>query len=233
MREVERLYRLQELDDEIALCGKRIQECIGRRERLQRSLAEAQQARQEGEKALRRQEFQLHQAEGDLRALEKRLQGFQQRLYGGAIRSEKELSALQSEIEQGRQQKDALEEDILQQMLDLDDLQDHLQEMADAEPRKARECEATLQEIAVEEAALQGRITPLRETRAGLAAELQPASLVLYEQIRRERGGMAVARVVDNTCAGCRLEVAVLTRKAAMGEDLVRCEYCGCILHVG
>jgi predicted nucleic acid-binding Zn-ribbon protein len=232
MREVERLYRLQELDDGIALCERRLQEWTSRLQELQCSVAEVRQSQQEGEKALRVQEQCLRQTEGVLWDQERRLKELEKRLYSDAIRSEKEARALQSEIEQVRQQKDQLESEALQLMLDLDQKRARLDQEAEAEARKARECEGMAQEIAQQEALLCQQVEPLRASREQLAAEISPAALAVYEQVRRMRGGRAVVRVVDNACEGCRLEVALLTRKAALGETLVRCESCGRILFV-
>ncbi len=230
MREVERLYRLQELDDGIALCERRLQEWAGRLQELERALAELRRSRHEGEQTLHQQEQRLRQAEGALWEQEGRLKELEKRLYSDAIRSQKEAQALQAEIEQLRAQKDRMESEALQLMLDLDERRARLAEQAAAESRTVGDHEALVQEIARQEALLRQQVEPLQASRARLAAETSPAALALYEQVRRTRGGRAVVRVVDNACEGCRLEVALLTRKAAAGAALVRCESCGRIL---
>ena len=230
MREVERLYRLQKLDEGLLLGERRIQEWAGQRKRLEEGLERIRQAREESARMLRSQELRLHQAEGSLWEQENRLKELEGLLYSDAVRSEKELKALQSEIERLRQQKDALESDALQIMLDLDAHRARLEELSAEEERCRQEYEAFVQEVARQEALLRAELEPLRAEREKLAAEVSPYALVLYEQLRRTRGGLAVAQVVHNTCSGCHLEVPLLTRKAALGEALVRCEHCGRIL---
>ena len=230
MREVERLYRLQELDDGIALCERRLQEWAGRLQELQRALAELRQSHQEGEKARHLQEQRLRQTEGALWEQEGHLKELEKRLYSNTIRSEKEAQALQSEIEQVRRQKDRLESEALQLMLDQDEIRARLRREAEAVVARTGEYERMGREIAQQEAVLRAQAGPLQASRKQLAAEVAPAALAVYEQVRRARGGRAVVRVVDNACEGCRLEVALLTRKAAAGEALVRCESCGRIL---
>ena len=232
MREVERLYRLQELDDQLALHERKLQEWAGRRQALQQALSQAETARRAGEKALHEQERRLHQSERALKELEARLKEVEDRLYSETTRSAREAAAFQAEIEQLRRQKDGLEDEVLQGMLDLDEQCARLQRLVEEEGARTHEHEALARQADQEEAALQAQMARLREARAGLAAEVAPAALNLYEQVRRAHGGKAVARVRENTCAGCRLEVALLTRKAAMGDGLVRCEYCGGILYL-
>ncbi|MGB9722816.1 MAG: zinc ribbon domain-containing protein [Chloroflexia bacterium] len=230
MREVERLYRLQELDEGLALCERKIQEWAAQRKRLQEGLERIRQTRQESARMLRSQELRLHQAESALWEQENRLKELEGLLYSDAVRSERELQALQSEIEQIRRQKDALESDALQIMLDLDAHRARLEELAAEEERCAQGYETFAQETARQEACLREEMEPLRADRERVASEVSPYALVLYEQLRRTRGGPAVVPVVNNTCGGCHLEVPLLTRKAALGEALVRCEHCGRIL---
>lgn len=232
MREVERLYRLQELDDGLVLYERKIQEMAGQRKRLQEGLERIRNARQESTQRLHSQELRLRQTEGDLWEQENRLKELESRLYSDAVRSEKEVKAMQSEIDRIRQQKDALEVEALQVMLNLDAQRAQLEELAAEEERLSQEYEALVQESTQQEALLRREMEPLRAGRQQLAAEISPQALVLYERLRRTQGGPAVARVVNNTCSGCHLEVPLLTRKAALGEALVQCEHCGRILYL-
>lgn len=232
MRKVDQLWELQRLDDEIALLEQKVQEWVGRRHRQQQTLIRSQQIRQETEKKLRQQEQQLRQAEWTLEDVEKRLQTVEERLYSQAIRSAKEAEAMQTEIEALRAQQEALENTTLQQMLELDTLQVQVEEAIEAEERQAQSYESFLQTAAAEEKTLQEEIELLRKRRAAAAAEIDPPILRRYESLLQTKGGMAVAQVVENTCQGCHLEVAILTRKAAQEDALVYCEYCGRILYL-
>ncbi len=232
MREVERLYRLQELDDGLALCERKIQEMAGQRKRLQEGLERIRNARQESTRRLHSQELRLRQTEGALWEDENRLKELESRLYSDTVRSEKEVRAMQNEIDRIRQQKDALEVEALQLMLNLDTQRAQLEELAAEEERLSQEYEALVRESTQQEALLRQEMEPLRASRQQLAAEISPQALVLYERLRRTQGGPAVARVVNNACSGCHLEVPLLTRKAALGEALVQCEHCGRILYL-
>ncbi len=232
MREVERLYRLQELDNGLAMGERKLQELAEHLQRLEHAIEQVRDARAAGEEDLGSQEKHLRHAEGSLWEQETRLKEMEGRLYGGAIRSEKEAQALRAQIEQGSERKEELEDEVLQRMIDLDGLRGRLEELSAEEERRLGEYQAAAQEAAAQESALRQQLAPLQASREALAAEVSPGTLALYEQLRREHSGLAVAPVEDNRCAGCRLEVALLTRKAVLGEKVVRCEYCGRILFI-
>lgn len=232
MRQVDRLYRLQQLDDELALAEQSDEEIVVRRQELQQTLKAIRQSCRESEKGLHSDEQNLRQAEWSLQETEGRLKELSDRLYSSAIRSVKEATALEEEIAQLRQQKDKHESDILELLEELDQKRARQSQLAEEEARRTRESEASEQEIAEEEASLRKKTARLRQVRAALVQEIPAATLDLYDRIRQTKGGVAVARVEGKTCQGCRLEVALLKRKAAMGEELVRCETCGRILYM-
>lgn len=231
MSEIERLYRLQEIDEQLAMNERRLQELFARRRQMEQGLAEARAAREALEKAVVLGEQSLRRSESDLRDVESRLQELERRLYGGAVRSEKELTALQSEIEQLRRQKDTLESRALELLLDLDGRRGQARLAAEAEARQAHELETAGRAAAAEEAALREATASLRTARDEVAAQVSPRARALYEQVRHGTP-RPVARVLEGRCEGCRLDVALLTRKAALGGSLVRCENCGRILFV-
>ncbi len=103
MREVERLYQLQELDEGIALYERKLQEWGTRLQRVHRRLAEIRQVHKDGETTAHERETRLRQAEGALWAQESRLKELEKRLYSDTIRSEREAQAAQTQIEQVRQ----------------------------------------------------------------------------------------------------------------------------------
>lgn len=229
MREIERLYRLQELDEELAAGQQELQELAGRRREQEQALLQACAERARLERELLGREHRLRQAEGALSQVETRLREMEAGLYGGALRSEKEMAARQAELEHLRHERDDLESRALQQMLELDEAREAAHRAAQAEADREREAEQARGEAAEAEAALQERLLPLRAAREALVAEVAPSALALYERVRQTTG-RPVARVVGNRCEGCRLDVPLLTRKAALGESLVRCENCGRLL---
>ncbi len=232
MRTIERLYRLQELDSGLALYERKRQDWLSKCQRLEKAVADLRHLQRQGEASVREQEKAVRQAEGELLELETHRQSLEQRLYGGTVRSEKEAAAVQGELEQLRRRKEELEDQALQRMIGLDERRGLLDKLGQQESQLAREQETVVQEAAAQEDLLRKQVEPLRTAREQLAAEIPPAVLQIYDQLRRTHGGPALAPIVENSCGNCHLELAVLTRKAAAGETLARCEHCGCILYL-
>ncbi|MBN1484089.1 MAG: hypothetical protein JXA37_05155 [Chloroflexia bacterium] len=232
MRPVEQLWQLQQIDDEIAAREERLKEWAAHRQKRAQSLSQARESFAHRRQELQQQQVQLRQLELDLQDMESRLQKMQQRLYSNAIRSPKEASALQAEIEQLRQQKSAVEDQILELLLEVDEQKVALQGLEREEGQALEELEAGRQQAAHQEAQISEQIEQLQHRRTEQVESIPSPALDRYEQLRRTLG-QAVARVQGSTCEGCHLEVALLTRKAALlGDELVRCETCGRILYV-
>jgi predicted nucleic acid-binding Zn-ribbon protein len=71
-----------------------------------------------------------------------------------------------------------------------------------------------------------------RETeRVAAAARIDPDTLELYEDLRRQKKGVGAAALVDNVCQGCHEQLsAVELDKVRHTQDVPRCEYCRRIL---
>ncbi len=101
-------------------------------------------------------------------------------------------------------------------------------ELADMEARW-RDEQAALRN---EQAQLTQAVAELLDRRATIAQEVSPATLARYDELRKSRRGLAVARVDRNTCLGCRTTVATAQVQTARHGDLAFCSSCGRILYV-
>lgn len=229
MRPVEQLLRLQELDDQIALQTARLHSCAMRRADAERKLASCRRAVEEQESALRNEELRLRKAERALQETEEQLRESESRLYSAAVHSPREAQALEAQIEQLRARRGQLEDEALGCLLALDGMRERLDRLRQEMELACAHYRTTLEHLQAEEAACETERQRLVSERTAQASAVSPALLQLYEQIRASHG-RAVARIEGTACSNCRLEVALLTRKAALGEALVRCENCGCIL---
>jgi len=82
-------------------------------------------------------------------------------------------------------------------------------------------------ELAQVEAELQAR----EAERGAAAARIDPDTLELYEDLRRQKKGVGAAALIDNVCQGCHKQLsAVELDKVRHTSDIPRCEYCRRIL---
>jgi predicted nucleic acid-binding Zn-ribbon protein len=155
-------------------------------------------------------------------------------MYSGSITSPRELQAMQSEIEQLRRHQRALEDRELELMEGQESIDAELGVLVDlggaAEP-EARAARAVVEE---QEALIDAEVATETEARSIAAADIPANLLALYDGCRAAARGVGVARLVGNSCQGCRLtipstEVARI-RKAGPDGDVAHCDNCGAIL---
>lgn len=226
-----KLYRLQQVDSQLDQCHARLQEIeaiLGDDRALVQARAQVEQAAavlDEKRKALRR-------AEENTRAQHQKIKQTETRLYSGAVTDTKELQDLHREAAALKRFLTVLEDRQLEAMLVVDE--------AEAAEKEAREALETLQASWVEQTAslrgeqssLQKDVARLEAERQAAAASIPPEQLQEYEHLRRQRGGVAVAQVVDKTCAACGSTLnAALLQAARSPTQTTRCSFCGRILY--
>ncbi|MEJ5868179.1 C4-type zinc ribbon domain-containing protein [Pseudokineococcus sp. 5B2Z-1] len=177
-------------------------------------------------------EREVARAEKDVDLVRQRAARNQQRLDSGAV-SAKDAAALVSELESLARRQSALEEVELEVMerqevaqTSLVGLEQLLAEV-DAEAEQAREALRT----AVTE--IDRDVESVRADRERVAGGVSDELLAVYEESRREHGGMGAAPLRARRCEGCRMEqntVALGRLRSAPEDAVLRCEECDRIL---
>ena len=231
MRKVEVLRDLQEVDGALDQARDRLRqiaERYGRREELDALAA----ARDEARAALRRRHAEQQDLELEIEKLRSKLKADSDKLYSGRIHSPRELGDLSKEVQQDTRQVSAGEDRLLA-------LFDEV-EAAEVAARQAEEAYAQAEaswkrqqaEMAAAKRELDAQVAQLSARRGELVPQADPASVRLYEGLRRSRGGLAVARIQQRTCQGCRIALpSSEEQKARTSNDLVTCGSCGRILY--
>lgn len=223
---------LQEIDDEVAGLEAAIADIDGRLAHSE-PLAAAEAAFAEADaryQALRRSQRAL---EADVAALDAKITPEEKRLYDGSVRNPKELTAIQHELEHLKAQRSQLEDRLLAVMEEFEaaDAARRAAEAALAAARREREQEVAALEA--RRAQLASALAAALARRAGQVDRIHPASIRLYEDVRRRRG-TAVARIQGSTCSGCRVAIPESVRRKAFDPaTLAQCPNCERILYIG
>jgi predicted nucleic acid-binding Zn-ribbon protein len=205
--------------------------------RLPAAIAAVHAAVAESKKAADTVKAGLEDARKSQRAKEKDLednrvkrQKFEGQLY--QVKTNKEYSAVLVEIDEVKQEKSRIEEEILTFM----ELQERLAgDLKEAEGRwKEREAEGRTEEATLQERLreVDAQLEQVRKERAGLAAPLPAVVLADYDKLLRHRG-VAVAEVVKpNFCGGCRVTITPQRLQDLRQQNaLIHCESCGRYLY--
>jgi len=228
-----KLHRLQQIDSQLDQLRSRLR---GVEVALADSslLLQAKEQFKQTETNLDAARRQLHRAEEAVKAQRIKIDQTESALYGGKVRNPKELQDLQNESASLRRYLSVLEDRQLEAMISLEEAE--LDHKTSIELLEATQTNTENQNRALlsEQAYLRQEELRLENERKAAASALQEDDLELYLQLRRVRQGVAVARVVDNTCSACGSTLSAAQLHAARSlNQIIRCNSCTRILYGG
>ena len=206
--------------------------------RLPREIAAIHAAVEDAKKNAEQAKARLDAARKDQRAKEKDLAVVQAkrskneaRLY--EVKTNKEYSAVLIEIEEIKQEKARMEEEVLVLMEAQERLTGDIRE-ADAR-FKQRESEGRGQEATLKEQlrGIEANLAGVRTERKELAGKLPANILADYDRILRARAGLALVPVTKpNFCGACRMTITPQRLQELRAQSsLIPCESCGRYLY--
>ena len=169
--------------------------------------------------------------EKDLEVVQAKRSKTEARLY--EVKTNKEYSAVLAEIEDIKQEKGRVEEEILVLM---ESQERTAADIKDAEGRyKTREAQGKQEEAAFQAKLreVETELAGVRTERGELTRQLPAAVLADYDKLLKARGGLALAQVVKpNLCGGCRMTVTPQRLQELRAQSaLLPCESCGRYLY--
>ena len=229
---IKKLYELQEVDWKISAHEKSLTEV---RDRLADESAQvsARTQLEALDAKLAERTPQRRQAERAVQQSEEKLQELEKRLYGGAVTNPKELSALDEERIYLQGLRSAEGDQLLDLMVEIEEVQsarnDALEHLKQLEAQFSAEQPELLEALK----RLIGELDQMRQARDKTAPEVPNSALPLYESLRKDRNGYAVAKVERGLCQGCRVALPTMElQRARSSQSIVQCNSCRRILYV-
>ncbi len=229
MRGLDRLLELQELDTAIDRLearkrqleeGKALSEARATMEEAEGGLGELRL----GVDAVVREQQRL---EREIDSMTRKAEADEKRLYDGSIANVKEMEALQHEISSLKERRSRSEDDLLEQMVRKDDLEARAEEAAIVVQQARANLESVGDEAVRELERIEAELADKRAAREKLVPEFDNELLELYEDLRRQKRGVAVAALVDGVCQACHEKLSAMELDRLKHTDGVkRCEYC-------
>ncbi len=231
MSRSKRLFQLQKIDSEIDQAKKRISEIDALLEEDE-ELIKAQDREMSARRKLEEKRKILKRAEREVKDQERKIEQNNAKLYGGKITNPKELEDLQLESESLERYLAVLEERQLEAMLEVDQAQsEHKQAFQELQNiQKSRK--SLHAELNQEKSVLENKIQSLSQQRKAALEGISGDDLEEYETLRQSSGGIAVAKVNNNSCSACGTQVpSAVYQKARSASRLTHCKTCHRILH--
>lgn len=225
------LYRLQQVDRQVDRTRTQlesIQKTLDNDSELRGGLTEVERAQLESHRA----GSELKNLEAEAESQKAKIEVAESSLYGGKVQNPKELQDLQKDVASLKKHLGTLEERELEAMLKVENAESVLIEA------KARldEIQSRLgqahKELMDEQARLIKDLDRLSEERQASVTPIDAGLLAIYEDLRRQKRGVAVTDFNDSTCSSCGSTLnAALQQNAKSSKQLAHCPSCGRILY--
>lgn len=225
------LFRLQQTDNQIDRINQRLLT-------IQKILEDDVALRQASDKFITT-ETHLHSCEKQVKEAERavqdqriKLEQTEAALYGGKGFSPKELQDLQNDVAALKRRLSQLEDEQLNAMLSVEaaeTLFHQAQSELDLEKDQSR---VQGRDLLDEQSALQKELNKLNSERLANSGSITPEALGLYDRLRQQRRGIAVAAISDKACSACGsgLSPAQIQSSRTPGQ-MILCPSCGRILY--
>ena len=228
--DLERLIRLQRLDDAADEAQRTVDAIPARIEALDTRLAASTAAVDAAKRRLDDQKSERHAVEKSLAEVQSRLSRFKEQLM--AVKTNREYTAMQHEIATAEAKVQGLEDAILGHMLEADDLTADVEAAERALQADRTEVERERAQLESQRARLEDELDGTSDERAKLIGSIGAAARQLFETIASQRRGIAVVEAHDGHCKLCnvRLRPQMLNR-ILLNTELIQCESCLRILY--
>jgi predicted nucleic acid-binding Zn-ribbon protein len=172
------------------------------------------------------------------RALEKDVAMYQARLskfrdQQGAVKNNKEYQALGHEIETAQVDIAAVEEKVLERMVEADSVAADVKRAESEFAAHQKQVDAEKKELTAELATVEGALARATEAKAALVKELEPRIVTLFEQLARPSKGIAIcAATRDGLCSLCHVRLRPqVFQEVRTNEQIIQCSSCQRILY--
>jgi len=225
------LYRLQQVDsqiDQIQTRLKAIQQTLENDATLRSAnegFATAESEQKDTERALKlieaeveKQRIKIEQAEASL--------------YGGKVHNPKELQDLQKDVASLKRHLETLEERELEAMIAVETAEKSFQTAKADLERVQSNLKEQNKDLTNESEILRKDLERLNSERHAVVTDIASQTLHIYDQLRKQKRGLAITTIADNSCEACGTTLTPSQQQTARSTNqLFHCPTCGRILY--
>ncbi|MFA6600462.1 MAG: C4-type zinc ribbon domain-containing protein [Candidatus Omnitrophota bacterium] len=227
---IELLKKAQEFDRDIYQAGQRLAAIPEERAKIKRELDAEKDRLNELEGALRKLQLTQKDKEGLLASKEANVRKFDGQL--GAVKTNKEYSALQQEIASLKADNSLLEEEIIKVFDEVEAAEEEVKKERERLKQIEKEYAAKESELAQSEKSVAAHIDEQKAKLAEAKSQVDREVRERYELIVEKKQGWALVKVTGENCAACRLQLRPQVINELRGyETIVICENCSRILY--
>lgn len=211
----EREHALQNKPESFAAVDAEFTTTKERKAALESRLAELQKSRRDQER--------------DLQTAQEQLKKYQSQLM--QVKNQQQYAAVHKEIETARKSVKDLEEETFRQMSAAEEIESELATLNGSFDELAARHQAGYDEWQSSLSDTKREAEELRKKIAALESGIPDAIKREFYQLHKQRNGVAIVKVNDGTCTGCRVKIRPQVVQQIKRGELGRCEGCRRLLH--
>ena len=228
-----KLYRLQQTDSQIDRRTTRVAE-IETALKDDEPLKRRTRAVQSAEHELKELRKVLQRAEDNVSGQRVKIEQTEATLYSGKVKNPKELQDLQNEAAALKRYLVVLEDRQLEAMLAEEEAASKFDKAVHKLKNEQSQFNQMQSDLSNEKSKLENEIVRLQGERTATTGAIPEDDLFLYQKLRVQRRGIAVAKVSNKACSACgSLLSATLLHSSRSPNQITRCDTCGRILYFG
>ncbi|MBN1793645.1 MAG: hypothetical protein JW844_01625 [Candidatus Omnitrophica bacterium] len=184
---------------------------------------------QHAEDQLKQLQLLHKEKEMELSSKEENVKKLQSQLF--QVKTNKEYSALQNEIEGLKADNSLLEEEIIVLLDKISEAEELLHKEKERSNEKKKKFGETETRFKTEIEHMEQQLLQLQANRQKITPQVDKKILDRYERILEGRNGFALAPVINGSCGGCNMDLPPqMVNEVQLKNNIVTCERCARIL---
>lgn len=221
---------LQKLDSAADAARKRLADLPAAEAAIDGSIAAATEVVNAAKARVLENQTSRRELDKEVAAVDTRLARFDD--HKAAVKTNHEYTALLHEIATAKTEKDAIEEKILLLMEEADALAAALKSAEAALHKTKQDGAREHDRLKKERGTIDTELQRLAGERKHEVAGIDARALVVYEQLLKNRKGVAVAAMVGGHCTACHVRLRPhFEQQIRRNDSIVQCENCQRILY--
>ena len=228
--DLERVIALQQLDSAAHDAQRRLAEEPERQKAIDARLEAARQKVASSKARLTESQNARRVLEKDVAVHQGRLSKFRDQLM--SVKTNVEYQAMQKEIEFAQAEVKAIEDKVLERMLEGDELAAAVKRAESELAAEQKATDADRRTLVSDVEALKTSLEKIRAERAELIRGIDPQVLGIFDLVARRRNGIAVAQARDGICTICHVRLRPqVFNNIRRNDSIIQCDSCQRILY--
>jgi len=229
--DLQRLVKLQQLESTIVDAKATIASHPQRLADADARLNDGKQAVEAAKNRLKENHEARRHLEKDVAVYQGRLTKFKDQL--SLVKTNKEYQAMQHEIATAQSDLGAVEEKVLERMLEADTISADVKRAETVLVARQKEIDVEKKELAEELVSVEASLKQATEARTELLKDIEPRLIAIFEQVARARKGVAICSATrDGLCSLCHVRLRPpVFQQVRHNDSIIQCESCHRILY--